>query len=115
LIEAAVDWLNPSGGPGFLVLENRNGNYAQAGGGKETCTAEWREYLNAGFRHWVAGMPERDSSRDIRIPGNGFYFSIKENERLSNESIKVILLAFARGKSRPRDFVWRDITSKFDG
>jgi hypothetical protein len=115
LIEAAVDWLNPSGGPGFLVLENRNGNYVQAGGGKEACTAEWREYLNTGFGHWVAGMPERDSSRDIRIPGNGTYFSIKENEWLSNESIKVILLAFAGGKSRPKDFVWRDITSKFDG
>jgi hypothetical protein len=115
LIEAAVDWLNPSGGPGFLILENRNGNYAQVGGGKEACTAEWREYLSAGFGHWVAGMPEQDSSRDIRIPGNGTCFSIKENERLSNESVKVILRAFAHGKSRPNDFVWRDITSMLGG
>jgi hypothetical protein len=51
----------------------------------------------------------------LRISRNGTYFSIKENEPLSNESIKVILLAFALGKPRPKDFVWRDIASKFRG
>jgi hypothetical protein len=48
-------------------------------------------------------------------PTNSADEPIKENEPLSNESIKVILLAFALGKPRPKDFVWRDIASKFRG
>jgi hypothetical protein len=113
LIEAAVDWLNPSGGPGFLILEHSNGSYTQAGGGKESCTVEWREHQDSGFRHWVAGLPGRDTETNIAIPGNGTHFSIKVNERLSNENVKAILTAFAAAKSRPEDFVWRDVTAKF--
>src|SRR5215831_3998299 len=86
LIEAAVDWLNPSGGPGYLILEHSNGSYAQAGGGKESCTAEWREYQDNDFRHWVAGLPGSDTETNITIPGNGTHFPIKANERLSNEN-----------------------------
>jgi hypothetical protein len=113
LIEAAVDWLNPSGGPGFLILEHSNGSYTQAGGGKESCTVEWREYQDSDFRHWVAGLPGRDTETNITIPGNGAHFSIKANEQLSNENVKAILTTFAADKSRPGDFVWRDITAKF--
>lgn len=113
LIEAAVDWLNPSGGQGYLILEHSNGSYAQAGGGKESCTVEWREYQDDDFRHWVAGFPGRDTETNVTIPGNGTHFSIKANERLSNENVKVILTAFAADQSRPGDFVWRDITAKF--
>ena len=113
LIEAAVGWLNPSGGPGYLILEHSNGSYAQAGGGKESCTVEWREYQDNDFRHWVAGLPGSDTETNITIPGNGTHFPIKANERLSNENLKVILTAFAADKSRPGDFVWRDITAKF--
>jgi hypothetical protein len=113
LIEAAVDWLNPSGGPGFLILEHSNGSYTQAGGGKESCTVEWREYQDNDFRHWIAGLRGRDTETNITIPGNGTHFSIRANERLSNENVKAILTTFAADKSRPRDFVWRDITAKF--
>jgi hypothetical protein len=56
LIEASVDWLRPSGGPGFLLLENdKSKDYAQVGGGQEACTVEWRKYSNGSFRHWVGG------------------------------------------------------------
>jgi hypothetical protein len=113
LIEAAVDWLNPSGGPGFLILEHSNGSYAQAGGGKESFTVEWREYKDGDFRHWVAGLPGRDTETNITIPGNGTHFSVRANERLSNENVKAILTAFGADKLRPGDFVWRDITAKF--
>jgi hypothetical protein len=113
LIEAAVDWLNPSGGPGFLILEHLNGSYTQVGGGKESCTVEWREYQDSDFGHWVAGLPSRNTEMNITISGNGTHFSIKANERLSNENVKAILTAFAADKSRPGDFVWRDIAAKF--
>lgn len=114
LIAAAVDWLQPAGGPGFLLLEKAGEpDFAQAGGGKDACTIEWREYLNKSFRHWVAGLPGADSKKNIKIPGNGTYFTIKANEQLSNKNVKAILLSFAQGKSRPQEFVWRDITAQF--
>jgi hypothetical protein len=105
LIEAAVDWLNRSGRPGFLILERSNGSYKQAGGGKESCAAELREYQDGDFRHWVAGLPGRETEMNITIPENGTHFSIKANERLSNENVKATLTAFAADKSRPGDFV----------
>lgn len=114
LIEAAVDWLQPTGGPGFLLLEKHGGgNYVQAGGGKDVCTVEWRETLDGNFRHWVAGLPGGDIEKDIKIPGNGTHFRVKANEQLSNEDVKVILGAFARGVTKPQEFVWRDITAQF--
>jgi hypothetical protein len=60
-------------------------------------------------------LPDRDTKTNITIPGNGTRFSIRANERLSNENVKAILTAFAADKSRPGDFVWRDITTKFAG
>jgi hypothetical protein len=112
LIEAAVDWLRPAGGPGFILLEkDATEDYAQAGGGQDACTVEWREYSNGGFRHWVGGHPGHDTKRDIDIPGNGRHFVVKENERLSNANVKDILGAFARSASKPKEFVWRDITA----
>jgi hypothetical protein len=114
LIEAAVDWLRPSGGPGFLLLEKAGASdFVQAGGGEDVCTVEWREYSNESFRHWVAGLPGVNAKKNIKIPGNGTCFSVKANEQLSNANVKVILCSFAQGKSRPQDFVWREITAQF--
>ena len=114
LVDAAVDWLQPSGGPGFLLLEkDGDPSYAQVGGGEDVCMAEWREYSNDSFRHWVAGLPGPDAKTIIKIPGNATYFTVKANERLSNENVKAILRSFAQGKSRPQEFVWRDITAQF--
>lgn len=114
LIEAGVDWLQPAGGPGFLILDRDNSeDYAQTGGGKDACTVEWREYSNGSFRHWVAGLPGGDAKTDIAVPGNGTDFLVKANETLPNESVKLILGAFARGLSKPKEFVWRDISAQF--
>jgi hypothetical protein len=116
LIEAAVDWLRPTGGPGFLLLESDgNEDYAQVGGGQEACTVEWRKHSDKGFRHWVAGHSGGDSNQDIKLPGNGTDFTVKANERLSNANVKDILGAFARGTGEPQEFVWRDITAQFSG
>ncbi|WP_222403467.1 hypothetical protein [Rhizobium leguminosarum] len=114
LTEAAVDWLRPPGGPGFLLLENdASEDYVQVGGGREAYIVEWREYANEGFRHWVAGRSGNDTKREIKIAGNGTHFLGKANERLSNANVKDILGAFARGTSKPQEFVWRDITAQF--
>jgi hypothetical protein len=59
------------------------------------------------------GRPDNDTNRDIEIPGNGTHFVVKANERLSNANVKDILGAFARDRSKPQEFVWRDITAQF--
>lgn len=113
LIEAAVDWLRPSTGPSFLILEWHEGDYAQVGGGENACTLEWREYKPDGFRHWAAGMPGGDASKVVKIPGNGFEFQVRSNEVLGNEALKQVLVAFARKQARPDMFAWRDMTADF--
>lgn len=114
LIHAAVDWLRPDGGPGFLLLrKGASEDYAQVGGGREACTVEWREHSNGAFRHWVAGRSGYHTERDIKIPGNGAHFVVKANERLSNANVKDILGTFARGAPKPPDFLWREITAQF--
>lgn len=114
LIDAAADWLDVPRDVAFLILRNRNGDYAQVGGSHDACTLEWRRHTGAAFRHVVAGYPERDGSRTITIPGSGEgHFSILENEKLTLGSVKLLLGAFARGHELPVDFEWRDITAKF--
>jgi hypothetical protein len=112
-VEAAVDALTPHGGPGFLVLEGAGHNYAQAAGGERAYTAEWREYSGPEFRHWVAGLPGRPAIKETTIPTNGFQVTVKENERLSAADVKAILAAFAQRQDRPAQYVWRDVTERF--
>jgi hypothetical protein len=112
-VHAAVHALTPRSGPGFLILEGRSQNYAQAAGGDGAYTAEWREYSGQQFRHWVAGVPGRPSKKEIAIPTNGFEVTVRENERLDAGDVKAILTAFADRKERPTHFAWRDITERF--
>jgi hypothetical protein len=60
---AAVDALTPRGGPGFLILERRGQDYAQAAGGDGAYMAEWRQYSGQKFGHWVAGLPGHSSAK----------------------------------------------------
>lgn len=111
-LQRAVDTLTPNGGPGFLILEARSGNYTQAAGGDGAFTAEWREYKGEGFQHWVAGHPSKPDTKDIAIPTNGFEVTVKENERLTSADVKTILDAFAREMPRPPAYSWRDVSAR---
>lgn len=113
LIEAAVDWLRPSIGPSFLILEWQAGSYAQVGGGENACTVELREVQAGGFQHWAAGIPGGDASKVVKIPGNGFEFQVRANEVLDNDTVKRILVAFAQNHAKPDMFAWRDMTADF--
>jgi hypothetical protein len=112
-LQHAVKALTPDGGPGFLILESRSGNYMQAAGGDDVYTAEWREYQGERFQHWVAGHPNRPSTHEIAIPTNGFQVTVNENEQLTAADVKCILEAFARDMPRPSKFSWRDVTARF--
>ena len=76
-LSAAVDSLNPRGGPGFLILQGATQDYAQAAGGNGRFTAEWREYANGEFKHWVAGLDDTGKSEDsVEIETNGCAVSV---------------------------------------
>jgi hypothetical protein len=112
-VTAALEQLTPSGGPGFLILTNRDGDYAQVAGGKGAFTAEWREYADNTFRHWVAGRAIDKPGGQVAIATNGFQITVNSNEKLISAEAKSILLAFCRAQERPPQFSWRDVTTRF--
>jgi hypothetical protein len=113
LLRDVVGWLSPRGGPSFVVLEGRGEDYTQAAGGDGVFTAEWREYLGADFRHWVAGRPDLPADAGARVPTNGAHVSVCQNELLAADDVRAILVAYARGEARPGGLAWRDATERF--
>ena len=112
-VYAALESLNPSGGPAFLILEAADGDYTQVAGGDGLFTAEWREYRDKGFRHWVAGLADAPAVKAVRIPTNDAYLTVKENECLQVADVREIVEAFFHRKQRPSRFAWREITGEF--
>ena len=112
-ILGSVDALTPQGGPGFLIVESATKDYVQAAGGDERFTVEWREYLDDGFKHWVAGLETGSEKRDVKIKTNGCVVTVQANEVLSSDDAKQILEAFGKGKGRPATYEWRDTTATF--
>jgi len=111
-IHDTVDRLTPDGGPGFLCLEMDGPDYVQAAGGDGAYAVEWRDHSGSRYRHWKAGLPGKAQGRRTRIKTNGFSVSVYENERLAAGDVKAILAAFAEGKKRPAEYVWRDMTAE---
>jgi hypothetical protein len=112
-LSEAVERMTPKGGPGYLILEDEREDYTQVAGGDGTFSAEWREYSEGEFRHFVAGNTEQSSDREVQINTNGAFLTVKENEQLTAPDITEILMAFTRKESRPDRFTWRDITTTF--
>jgi hypothetical protein len=109
----AVRSLTPEGGPGFLTLDRAGSGYTQVAGGNGAYAVEWRQYEGLKFQHYAAGLPGQGTKTDFQIPTNGAYVTVKANERLSLADAEALLIAFAKGGSRPAPFTWRDITSRF--
>ncbi len=112
-VRAAVRSMTPNGGPGFLILEGRAQDYAQAAGGDGAFTVEWREYGTGGFRHWTAGLQGQPDAGEVAIPTNGHVLRVRSNERLAAGDAETILLAYLAGQGRPPQYAWRDITASF--
>lgn len=113
VVAAAIDRMTPDGGPGFLILTAKNGDFAQTAGGNGAFTVEWREYAHGTFKHWVAGRLADKSSGQIAIATNGFQVTVNSNEKLASAEAKSILLTFCGAQGRPGQFSWRDITDRF--
>ena len=98
-IADGVTTLTPDGGPGFLCLEHRNGDYFQVAGGNGSFACEWRQCDGPKFKHWVAGRGTAVSA-DIQIATNGFHVFVKRHERLTPSDSISLLTAFAGGSGR---------------
>ncbi|MBI5759706.1 MAG: hypothetical protein HZA46_14405 [Planctomycetales bacterium] len=111
-IRNAIARMRVNGGPSFAILESTSGSYTQIAGGDGLYTAEWREQLAEGFKHWIAGK-DGDNHSEIAIPTNGCQVTVKSNEQLNASDVDEIFAAFSETESRPTRFKWRDITDRF--
>jgi formate hydrogenlyase regulatory protein HycA len=114
-VRAALARMTPDGGPGFIILEGRGDDYAQAAGGDGVFTAEWRESKGKGFRHWKAGLRRKPTKGKAVVPTNGAKLTVQPNERLGGAEVQTILLAYLAGQGRPDQFEWRDIGAMLGG
>jgi len=108
-----VDALTPDGGPGFMIVEGYGDDYIQIAGGDGAFTCEWREYKGDSFRHFVGGLPDQSTEREVTIATNGAFVTVKENERLSALHVKEIIRAYADRAGLPTALQWREITNEF--
>jgi hypothetical protein len=70
-------------------------------------------YNGAGFTHFAIGRYNVASEPEVQIATNGFYVTVKQNERLALSDVKVLLGAFADDDYPPAKYKWRDITGRF--
>jgi hypothetical protein len=114
-IIAAAEALTPDGGPGFLILERAGRDFLQVAGGNGAYACEWRMHNGntPRFTHSALGLYNVASEQDVQIPTNGFYVTVKQNERLALSDVKVLLSAFAGDDDPPADYTYRDITERF--
>jgi hypothetical protein len=119
-VRAALGRMTPDGGPGFIILEGRGDDYAQAAGGEGVFTAEWRECKGKSFQHWKAGRREarirgKPTKGKVVVPTHGAQLTVQPNERLAEADVETILLAYRAGEGRPEQFEWRDISDTLGG
>jgi hypothetical protein len=102
-----------AGGPGFIILDGPGDDFAQAARRRDGFTAEWREHLAQGVRHWKAGRAGSSAAGETAVPYDAPAFVERPNERLTAPEVSVILLAYLSCQVRPSQFTWRDITAMF--
>lgn len=114
LLAAAVDWVADGRGPSYLIVQLGPDDYAQAGGGREGLSLEWRRYGRDGsFRHLIAATDADEDADLIDLPGRSRAFRVLPNERLSADAARSLLLDIVSG-AQPTA-IWHDITHTFTG
>lgn len=112
-ISDAVSSLTPDGGPSVLIIDRTGDCFAQIAGGDNKFTCEWRDFHPDSFQHWVAGRQSKQGKL-VRIPTNGYYVEIYENECLSGDDVIEILQDCAEGRNRSDKWTWRETTDDYD-
>lgn len=99
--------------PGFLIVEHEGGGYAQAAGGADEFTVEWRDLREDGFTHWVAGRRDVADDGDTEVRTPEFEVAIRTHQRLDGDDVVTILSAFLAGEERPAAYDWADVSARF--
>ncbi len=97
----------------IIVLENIDGNYIQAGGGKEEFTVEVRIYSNNDFSHWKAEGNQKESNERRIINISGSNVQITKNQVLDRDTVFALFESFYDGTLLSDIVCWGDITSMF--
>ena len=76
-------------------------------------TVEWREYDGDSFRHFVAGRPGEDSTKEVEIDMSEGQVTVLATEVLDLAVAQAAFTAFFKGEPRPNTLSWRDVTERF--
>ena len=99
----------------FVILEEENGNYIQAGGGiSDEYTVEVRTYSDeVNFTHLKAYNAKSESNDERIIIIAGSSVKVLEKEILDSKTVKELFHEFYNGKYQSEIVGWSDITSMF--
>ena len=99
----------------FVILEEENGNYIQAGGGiNDEYTVEVRTYSDeVNFTHLKAYNAKSESNDERIITIAGSSVKVLEKEILDSKTVKELFHEFYNGKYQSEIVGWSDITSMF--
>ena len=99
----------------FVILEEENGNYIQAGGGiNDEYTVEVRTYSDeVNFTHLKAYNAKSESNDERIIIISGSSVKVLEKEILDSKTVKELFHEFYNGKYQSEIVGWSDMTSMF--
>ena len=99
----------------FVILEEENGNYIQAGGGiNDEYTVEVRTYSDeVNFTHLKAYNIQSESNDERIIMIAGSLVKVLEKQILDSKTVKELFHEFYNGKYQSEIVGWSDMTSMF--
>ena len=99
----------------FVILEEENGNYIQAGGGiNDEYTVEVRTYSDeVNFTHLKAYNAKSESNDERIIIIAGSSVKVLEKEILDSKTVKELFHEFYNGKYQSEIVGWSDMTLMF--
>lgn len=103
----AICSMTPRGGPGFVIVEAPNREFAQTAGGDGRFTVEWGEFYGEGTCQWKAGLLNQPSTEEAIVHTNGYVVRVRSNEVLGLSDAITILTTFLSTGERPRQYAWR--------
>jgi hypothetical protein len=109
-VRYGVEKMSPTGSS-FVIVEREREGYAQAGGGEDEYSVEWREWGEP-FVHWIAGKGTPTGAIHVVRMNPGVTRVHSHEVRSADDAVK-LLSAFAFGLRRPTDYAWRDMTDRF--
>jgi hypothetical protein len=110
-----------SNGPTFMIIEDDDGNYAQAAGTDQRYVIESRSVFGEGFQHFrvcqpIAGPDGPDvvyhRQKCSRHPPRRCPLTVRRSEVCDIDTVDFALAAFLATGERVASLQWRDVTQE---